>query len=60
MKSLVTLGFLLSAKFTHAADIREDLKDDRVELGVTTLRSVTEGLKLYDHVDNLTVCDFQT
>ena len=58
MKSLVALGLLLLVESNKAAEIKEDLKDDRVELGVTTLRSVAEGLKLYDYVEGLTACDW--
>ena len=55
-----TSCLLYLSKVCQAADIKEDIKDDRVEYAVNSLRSIAEGLKLYDHVNGLTTCDWQT
>ena len=59
MKSMIKFGSLL-ATLSMAGDIKEDLKSEQIEQAVAIFRSISKGLNLYQHVDGLTICDFET
>ena len=59
MKSILKVAnvFTLAQASTILPD---NLTYDPVQLGVSVVRSIATGLNLYQHVDGLTVCDFDT
>ena len=58
MKSLKLSALISTAAI--AADIKPDLQFEPIDVGVKMIRSIAEGLKLYNHIENLNICDYHS
>ena len=59
MKSVFKVANIV-ALAQASAILPDNLTYGPVQLGVSVVRSIATGLNLYQHVDGLTVCDFDT
>lgn len=59
-KNSLKIGAALFSAVSLATHNKEDLSYDPVDTSIKIIRSVAEGFKLYEHVNSLKICDFNS